>query len=69
MSDKKQMYDFAKELNFDLKAPSNKSTRDRTLIKLLKAPVLRLSASGISNTIILPSDPDELCYRLTLILE
>ena len=38
LSDKKLMYDFAKEMNFDLKAPANKSTRDRTLIKLLKSP-------------------------------
>ena len=29
---KKIMYDFAKEMNFDLKAQGNKSTRDRTLI-------------------------------------
>ena len=36
LSDKKLMYDFAKEMNFDLKAQGNKSTRDRTLIKLLK---------------------------------
>ena len=35
LSDKKLMYDFAKEMSFDLKAQSNKSTRDRTLIKLL----------------------------------
>ena len=33
LQDKKLMYDFAKEMNFDLKAPGNKSTRDRTLIK------------------------------------
>ena len=35
LSDKKLKYDSAKELNFDLKAQGNKSTRDRTLIKLL----------------------------------
>ena len=34
------MYDFAKEMNFDSKAQGNKSTRDRTLIKLLKSPGL-----------------------------
>ena len=32
-------------------ASGNKSTRDRTLIKLLEAPGLMISASGISNTI------------------
>ena len=38
LQDKKFMYNFAKEMNFDRKAPGNKSTRDRTLIKLLKSP-------------------------------
>ena len=36
LQDKELMYDFAKEMIFDLKAVGNKSTRDRTLIKLLK---------------------------------
>ena len=31
LSDEKLLYDFAKEMNFDLKAQGNKSTRDRTL--------------------------------------
>ena len=30
LADKKLMYDFAKEMNFDTKALGNKSTRDRT---------------------------------------
>ena len=49
--DKKIMYDFAKEMNFDTKYQGNKSTRDRTLIKLLKSPGLMVSASGVSKTI------------------
>ena len=69
LSDEKLMYDFAKEMNFDLKAFVNKSTRDRTLIKLLKSPGLMFSASGISKTIFLSSDPDELCERLKLLLQ
>ena len=69
LSDKKLMYDFAKEKNFDLKAQGNKSTRDRTLIKLLKSPGLIVSASGISKTIFLSSDPNELCERLKLLLQ
>ena len=56
LQDKKLMYDFAKEMNFDLKA-GNKSTRDRTLIKLLKSSAVM--ASGVSKTIFLSSDPDE----------
>ena len=63
LSDKKLMYDFAKEMNFDLKAIGKKSTRDRTLIKLLKSPGLMVSASGVSKTILLSSDPNELCDR------
>ena len=39
LQDKKLMYKFAKEMIFDLKAQDNKSTRDRSLIKLLKSPV------------------------------
>ena len=63
------MYDFAKEMNFDLKAVGKKSTRDKTLIKLLKSPGLIVFASGVSKTIFLPSDPNELCNRLKLLLQ
>ena len=49
LSDKKLMYDFAKEMNFDVRAPGNKSTRDRTLINFFKSPGLMVSASGISE--------------------
>ena len=69
LADKKLMYDFAKEMHFDPKAVGNKSTRDRTLIKLLKSPGLMVSASGVSKTIFLSSDPDELCSRLKLLLQ
>ena len=69
LSDKKLMYDFAKEMHFDPKAPGNKSIRDRKLIKLLNSPDLKVSASGVSKTIFLSSDPDELCERLKLLLQ
>ena len=69
LPDKKTMYDFAKEMNFDLKAQGNKSTRDRTLIKILKSPGLMVSASCVSKIIFLSSDPDELCNRLKLLLQ
>ena len=68
LADKKLMYDFAKEMHFDVKKIGNNSTRDRTLIKLLKSPGLMVSASGVSKTIFLSSDPDELCARLKLLL-
>ena len=67
LSDKKLMYDFAKEMNFDKSRVGNKSTRDRTLITLLNSPAIM--ASGISKTIILSSDPNELCDRLKLLLQ
>ena len=66
LSDKKLMYDFAKEMHFDPKASGNKSTRDRKLIKLLDSPAIM--ASGVT-TIFLSSDPDELCDRLKLLLQ
>ena len=69
LADKKLMFDFAKEMHFDMKAQGNKPTRDKTLIKLLKSPGLIVSASGISKTIFLSSDPNELCDRLKLLLQ
>ena len=69
LQDKKLLYDFAKEMNFDTKAQGNKSTRDRKLIKLLKSPGLMVSASGIPKTKFLSSGPDELCHRLKLLLQ
>ena len=69
LADKKLMYDFAKEMHFDMKAVGKKSTRDKTLIKLPKSPGLMVTASGVSQTIFLSSDPDELCDRLKLLLQ
>ena len=59
LAGKKLMYDFAKEIHFDVRSQGRKSTRDHTLINMLKSPGLMVSASGIS-TIFVPSDPDEL---------
>ena len=67
LSDKKLMYDFAKEMHFDGRRVGNKSTGDKTLIKLLNSPTIK--ASGISKTIFLSSDPNELCDRLKLLLQ
>ena len=64
--DKKLMYDFAKEMKFDLKVVGKKSTRDRTPKKLLKSPAKM--ASGVT-TKFLSENPDELCSRLKLILQ
>ena len=69
LSDKKLMYDFAKEMHFDERNIGNKSIRDRKLTKLLNSPGLMVSASVVSKTIILSSDPNELCDRLKLLLQ
>ena len=69
LSDKKLMYDFAKELHFDPKASGNKSTRDRKLINLLNSPGITVSASVVSKTMFLSSDHNELCDRLKLLLQ
>ena len=53
----------------DVKAPGKKDDRDRTLIELLKPPGLMVSSSGISNTIFLPSDPNELRDKVNLLLQ
>ena len=38
LSDQNITYGFAKVMYFDVNAPANRSTRDRTLIRLLKSP-------------------------------
>ena len=45
LSDKKLLYDFAKEMHFDERRVGNKSTRDKKLIKLLNSPAIM--ASGV----------------------
>ena len=64
LADKKLMYDFAKEMNFDLKAVGIKSFRDRTLLKLLNSPAIM--ASGVTTKFLL-ENPDELCNRLNFL--
>ena len=65
-TDKKLMYDFAKQMHFDQKAVGKKSVRDRTLINLLKSPAIM--ASGVT-TLFLSEIADELCDRLNLLLQ
>ena len=56
-------------MHFDERNVGNKSIRDRKLIKLLSSPGLMVSASGISKTIFLSSNPNELCDRIKLLLQ
>ena len=65
--DKKLIYEFAKEMNYDTKSTGRPSTRHNSMIRLLDQPAIM--ASGFSKTIILSSDPNELCERLKLLLQ
>ena len=62
--EKKLIYEFAKEMNYDTKSTGRPSTRHTSIIKILGSPAIK--ASGISKTIILSSDPNEPCDRLKL---
>ena len=66
LMDKKLLYNFAKEKNFDVGGQGRKSTRDRTVTNLLKSPAIM--ASG-DTTIFLSENPDELCKSLKFLLQ
>ena len=65
--DKKLIYQFAKEMKYDTKSTGRPSVRHNSMVKLLDQPAIM--ASGFSKTIILSSDPNELCDRLKLLLQ
>ena len=58
-------HEFRKEMYFNIKQKGRKSDRDKSLIKFLKSTAM--IASGIS-TIFSPSDLDELCNGIKLLL-
>ena len=64
--DRKLIYEFGKEMIFDIKQKGRKSDRDKSMIRLLKSSAIM--ASGVSKTILLTFDPDEICDRLKLLL-
>ena len=65
--DKKLIYEFAKEMNYDTKSTGRPSVRHNSMVRLLDQPAIM--ASGFSKIIILSSDPNELCDRLKLLLQ
>ena len=65
--DKKLIYEFTKEMNYDTKSTGRPSTRHTSIIKILESPAIM--APGISKTIILSSDPYDFCDRLKLLLQ
>ena len=62
--DRKIIYEVAKEMNYDVKSTGRPGVRHNSVIRLLDQPAIM--ASGFTKTIILSSDPDELCDRLKL---
>ena len=54
-------------MNYDVKSIGRRSPRHSSIIKILNSPAIM--ASGISKTIILSSDPNELCDILKLLLQ
>ena len=65
--DRKIIYEFAKEMNYDTKSKGRPSVTHNSMIRLLDIPAIM--ASGISKTIFLSSDPNELWDRLKLLLQ
>ena len=65
--DRKMIYEFAKEMIFNIKQKGNKSNRDKSIIRLLKSPAI--IASGISKTIFLSENPNQLYDRMRLLLQ
>ena len=65
--DQKLIYEFGREVKFDIKRKGRKSVRYKPMIKLYKSTAIM--ASGNSNRIILSSGPNELCVTLKLLLQ
>ena len=65
--DQKLIYEFGKEIKFDIRQKGRNSNRDNSMIKLRKSPAIM--TSGISETILLSSDLDEFCDRLKSFLQ
>ena len=54
-------------MNYDTKSTGRPSIRHNSNLKRLGSPAVL--ASGVSKTVFLSSDPDELCERLKLLLQ
>ena len=65
--DRKLIYEFGKEMKYKLKNIGRPSARHSSMIRLLNQPPIK--ASGFTKTIILSSDPNELCDRFRLLLQ
>ena len=54
-------------MNYDTKSIGRPSIRHNSIVKILNSPAIL--ASGNSKTIVLSSDPNELCDRLKITLQ
>ena len=61
------IYEFGKEMKYKLKNKGRPSIRHNSMIRFLNQSPIK--GSGFTKTIILSSDPDELCNRLRLLLQ
>ena len=72
--DKTLLLDFLDEMRFDVKHSGNKSSRDKSLVKIINSPAIR---AGLLRELkpktcsmrFLSSDPDELYNRLKLLIQ
>ena len=64
--DRKLIYEFGKEMNFNIRQKGQKSHREKSMINLLKSPAIM--ASGVT-TILLSENPFELYERLKILLQ
>ena len=64
--DQKLIYEFGKEINFNIRQIGRKSNRNISLAKLPKSPAIMASAI---STKFLPEIFDEMCERLKLLLK
>ena len=65
--DRKLIYEFLREMKYNIKQKGNKSNRDKSLKRLFESPAIM--ASGVSKTIFLSSNLNELCDRLKFLLQ
>ena len=65
--DRKLIYEFAKEMNFNIRQKGKKSDRDNSIVRLLRSPAIM--ASGVAKTIFLSTDPNKLCDRLRKLVQ
>ena len=65
--DRKLFGEIVRETNYDIRSTGQSSIRHSSYFRILNSPAIM--AFGISRAIVLPSDPNELCDRLNILLQ